>query len=105
MSETKFTPGPWHWVGIGDEIYVETEHTKYIASLKQYGYSSEETQEANAHLIAAAPHLFEALNMMLFDDDGNEWFDSEYSDAYWDLRKEEAVDLAKTALAKARGEA
>ena len=84
---------PWHWVGIGDEIYVETEHTKYIASLKQYGYSSEETQEANAHLIVAAPELYDALEYFLnvcpaIDPNG-----------------EDAHEKAKAVLAKARGEA
>jgi len=92
MSETKFTPGRWQWVGIGDEIYVETEHTKYIASLKQYGYSSEETQEANAHLIAAAPELYEALEKCAEVLQNFVGFSHPY------------IKEANAALAKARGE-
>lgn len=93
MNKTKFTPGPWQWVGIGDEIYVETEHTKYIASLKKYGYLSEETQEANAHLIAAAPDMYAVLELLIETEHQRHGYHPAW------------LDNARAALAKARGEA
>lgn len=63
MSETKFTPGPWHKDERSD-IYVRDSEGDYIAETyapmpKRKRAKGE--NEANAHLIAAAPELYEAL--------------------------------------------
>lgn len=63
MSERKHTPGPWDaYTGIHDEtqaaFVARTEDMLVVARIPPY-----ETDEAhaNAHLIAAAPDLMEAL--------------------------------------------
>lgn len=61
------------------------------------GPQSDKRQEQRAHLIAAAPDLYMALQWMVEHDEtnvgqpGNEYF-------------ERGLDMAKAALAKARGE-
>lgn len=59
MTETKFTPGPWHWVDHGSFINVESKDCSSIASL--FSYATPEIEEPNAHLIAAAPVMYDAL--------------------------------------------
>lgn len=110
MNETKFTPGPWNvWIGSGDWGMPIT-HTVYVGSdpynnvgeicsiysVQPYcaGASKKDKQRhlegrANAHLIAAAPDLYEALDN-LENDDGS------IPDHAW--------KLVQAALAKARGE-
>ena len=103
--ETRYTPGPWeidtetrpaevctiHGVpamptegGLGQEwVYVRGEIG--------YWQADEEENLANAHLIAAAPDLYEALADLLAICDG-------------DPDEPEEVKWARAALAKARGE-
>jgi hypothetical protein len=87
MTEPKFTKGPWHCSGIrptrydkngrlevcldmpyklwGVEQIVDMPDggkiTTITANVVRCGDMSDEELEANAHLIAAAPDLFEAL--------------------------------------------
>lgn len=82
MSETKFTPGPWHirqdWDGMGilvdcgDPTNLATVGN--VASVTDYApFMSLSTQqeekraiaEANARLIAAAPDMHEALKAIV----------------------------------------
>ena len=64
MSETKFTPGPW-WIdgqGIGPKSFADDQSygiTTPVAYIEEYDWP--ENHVANAHLIAAAPELYEAL--------------------------------------------
>lgn len=104
----KFTPGPWH-VGKKDHpvgyfpVYARTGVTKISRIAKtdshEVGFGiSEAEQRANAHLIAAAPDLYEALNriynkLLISDRDGESHI------------SEKDGEMARTALAKARGEA
>lgn len=57
MSETKHTPGPWTWHGKGLEARNETV---FIGSQRDVY-----VLPADAHLIAAAPELLEALQKCL----------------------------------------
>ena len=93
MSAPKFTPGPWevrvwdgdHWPiwrtsiaeknGKGHALFISAKHAPNVP--------------ANAHLIAAAPDLYEALCDMVSDRE---------------CLSEATIDFAKRALAKARGE-
>ncbi len=63
-NQTKHTPGPWNNAGFYNEADMErcyiTSKGKGIAWL--YG-DNDETIEANANLIAAAPELLEALKL------------------------------------------
>lgn len=67
MTEPKFTPGPWK----KNQGTIEGAGGQQIASLYSFRYHPdiieagaqlkvEENEEANAHLIAAAPELYEA---------------------------------------------
>lgn len=76
MEPTTHTPGPWLWgysenpaVYNGQEHLVILTHPELscgliIADLETQ--FSEEEQLANAHLIAAAPDLLEALELAVF---------------------------------------
>lgn len=94
MSEPKWTPGPWVrdgettsetiWAGCAPSGYGSTG--RYIASV----HGDDAEAEDNAHLIAAAPDLYAALEMAQL------WLDV---DGRFDMQGINA------ALAKARGEA
>lgn len=92
MSETMFTPGPWEnggsIVGAGNIIIRQQwEGTIIIDEL-----------QANANLIAAAPDMYEALEMAIL----------EYGKhgGPWNVPSEPGtwIDKAKAAIVKARGE-
>lgn len=103
MNERKWTPGPWSivWYDAGDKdewlycplINGSEESDRAVVhwdGFKQkYWQSADGKQseiEANAHLISAAPDLYEALEAMLKSVDGV------------------SRGMAFDALAKARGE-
>ena len=107
MSDTKFTPGPWEKGRQGEvEECFTPIHAKTHGALAQVVTEMEDFNPsypdhlskkievlANAHLIAAAPELYEALETML------QFFYIPYSEG-----QKGAQDKARTALAKARGE-
>lgn len=113
-SETKFTPGPWlvpdqTW---RRELTVELSgddrikcpgsggamsYTKTVCTLN---WSGTDEWMANAHLIAAAPDMYEALERLCTLNDEHGPFGGEmYQD-----RIDRAWDKAKSAVSKARGE-
>lgn len=60
-----WTPGPWRvpeFTFIGGE-YIGTDKAD-ICEMANWGYDLEAEQVANAHLIAAAPELFDALDRL-----------------------------------------
>lgn len=87
MSETRFTPGPWHVVYIGGGDY-EAHNAEGLDV-----FSAGDVGEAagpNHHLAAAAPDLYEALRALCYAETG--------------FREREALYAsAKAALAKANG--
>ena len=94
MSEAKFTRGPWTWNGIWS---ISADH-RPIALVHSAEEFPQEECIANAHLIAAATDLYEAL------DEVREWISNwspnfEYDDDWPDSHKK-----MMGALAKARGE-
>lgn len=109
MSETKFTPGPWGWVEQyrGGHAWLQSASEKFtignaiIDDGSAYGEYPPRiaVNEANAHLIAAAPDLYEALERLLpmAEDDCFQYGNSADED--------EDIIFARAALAKARGEA
>lgn len=102
MSEAKFTPGPWH-VGPVDDTRVEDSYGNEVAQIDG-DYNHPDTwpiMEANAHLIAAAPDLYEALETLM----------EEYSKVIREYKGldvgscgDVAYDVAGVALARSRGE-
>jgi len=94
MSEPKFTPGPWFTDDYGYIFSGERRDAHMIAEVRGWGWiqylpDPEKIQDANAHLIAAAPELFEALEYVMTA------HGEQLSDAF---------EKAQAALAKARGE-
>lgn len=87
MGEAKFTPGPWR-VRFGNIGHVAAENGALVAKCQRLtGLCN---LQANAHLIAAAPELYEALERVIKIID----------DSSWCLKLTEE----RAALAKARGE-
>lgn len=101
MSELKATPGPWH----AEENNI---HTGSVATCHWNGEQWWEvwtpmwvdggSAKANAHLIAAAPELYEALEEMV------ERYAPGYHDCIDNGLPECEICNARAALAKARGE-
>lgn len=97
MSETKFTQGTWRVNMISNMVM--DSHGKAIAVLTPYyepreGYLDNEQEQAfNAHLIAAAPDLYAALESISADYQGNSR-----------TITRETLEKGLKALAKARGQ-
>lgn len=89
------TPGPWHltqWDTLRDSVLIQSDREWHIATLPMNSLSGvpKEQRMPNAHLIAAAPDMYEALQN-LENDDGKSMPKS-------------AWDMCQNALKKARGE-
>ena len=101
MSQSNHTPGPWtvDWSDDGPLIHTgdlmiasvsgSTEHIKVRGI-------DEQTTEANASLIAAAPDLLEALERLLEHGERHNMYHEAGKDA-------DIVNQARSAIAKARG--
>lgn len=71
MSETKFTPGPWDLFEVGNKIKhlcpakdgtsLLTVSLEYITDDNEATYFGSVYNPADAHLIAAAPDMYKAL--------------------------------------------
>lgn len=82
MTEAKFTKGPW---------FCEYGVDGYYAVFHNEDQELVGDARANAHLIAAAPDMYEALDMVL-------------QSTEWSCMESETQDAVITAIAKARGE-
>jgi hypothetical protein len=91
MSDTKFTKGPWHVVNGSMVRSLKDSIAKIWMMRKGEG-------KANAHLIAAAPELYDALKGM------TDRYAPSYHDCIDDGLPECEICAARAALAKARGE-
>ena len=102
-AETKFTPGPWVADYHGSRGHIKSVPTDSkpgvtpTPTVCRYDYTapsiSNESKKANAHLIAAAPELYEALSGLLYHDENG------IGEGY-----DEVIEAARLALTKARGE-
>jgi hypothetical protein len=103
-NKPKWTPGPWFidWEPVGDEDvgvtgYEPSGHFVHgEPHSPNYVYLD---RSANAHLIAAAPDLYEALDAVL----QQYWPDDFPSDPI-QFGVDHPAHMARVALAKARGE-
>jgi len=93
---SKHTPGPWEIKAHPDPCYRYISAPEHIALAQVVWRVEEEDRspscEANAHLIAAAPELLDALCYLLQTSTGEtheQWL--------------EAMDQARAAIAKAKG--
>lgn len=93
--EKKWTEGPWRKESFSLSEEILATGNKLVAIVQSRHCESPEEMRANAHLIAAAPELYEALAALLSrvgnDADAHAWFLDEQENAI-------------KALAKARGE-
>lgn len=90
---SKHTPGPWHTGGKLDAIVYAPDGYAVAGCQTYHGLRDEACTAANARLIAAAPELLEALDMM-------ERHFSRYDDTHNNL----VLEQARAAIAKATGE-
>lgn len=63
-SKSNFTPGPWKREGRSIYALNDKGTNRFFCHVHPGhipGFDPEETQEANAHLIAAAPRMYDAL--------------------------------------------
>ena len=108
MTETKWTPGPWRYsFEDGDDWGTVRAGQRWICQasnpavkwedLPTYREANTDPHQANAQLIAAAPDLYEALEMAA------EALDK-FSVGDDDLVTEAPILAARAALKKARGE-
>lgn len=106
MTEPKWTPGPWkvHKSRIGGDGFQYTEVIARTVIAKVHASRSGGDDEIdNAHLIAAAPDLYEALRMLLQSCEQLGGLCLRTTDEF--ETREGAMDAARAALKKARGEA
>lgn len=94
---SKHTLGPWKAQSIGDAFYIESLNG-LVAETKPRLLNSEE-EEANAHLIASAPELLEAL---VFVTEELRGYASEYDGP--SVGTSRKISAALSAIAKAKGE-
>lgn len=93
--EQKHTPGPWYADPYEDDcdgIGVCAKGKGIVADVDS-DYCEPEEMRANAHLIAAAPEMKEAL----------QWVESAFRDYSLDHGARNAMVRVKAALAKAEG--
>ena len=95
-NEPKFTPGPWNYKG-SEIISTHEKRGRPVSVVDLFGAMGGEDSDADAHLIAAAPDLYEALEHLQSVQNGPPLIRFE---ADW----QEAMAKTKAALAKARGE-
>jgi hypothetical protein len=117
MSESKFTPGPWHYKQSGLSCFVDGRVRPGVLQEVAWCGATEvpEQMEANARLIAAAPELLEALQELLRE---AVVLSAEYLETFRDWPNDVAIqgwdkarwtgalaasEKAKSAIAKATG--
>lgn len=92
---SKHTPGPWRVVqdptNISLQVYGQT-----LALFECWRRSDEQTELANARLVAAAPDLLASLQLMV-----DRFLDTEGSYGAWE---NDALEAARAAIAKATGD-
>lgn len=96
--DKKWTPGPWAVDGDGIKALVRGSDATIVAVRHRL---PSETHEANAHLIASAPELYEALSSCADAINRKVDFTSESPSR---LELIASAEVARAALAKARGE-
>ena len=92
-GEMRHTPGPWMIQQQAGRVWIySSNHPEgHICEFIDRGLR--ERKEANAHLIAAAPELLEALKLMRED----------YEDCEEGLITDKTMAIAKQAISKAEG--
>lgn len=87
MNKTKHTPGPWKIQQEEKGSSIRSEDSRLLGAIAK-------CHDQDAHLIAAAPDLLEALQLLLSDD----------INILTSAQKQGRVIKALNAIAKAKGE-
>lgn len=99
MTNAQHTPGPWKAYGTLVSLPVTPDETQDVNICDMHRSNLPDAECcANARLIAAAPELLEALELIIGDQPyaaTQEWRD----------QVKKAREMAKAAVAKARGQA
>lgn len=114
MPSTQYTPGPWE---VRNHFFVLAAHPwrqgaqTVVCEIDRHAWTSGNEAKANAHLIAAAPELLEALEGMfgalanarsaVFERGHQNYRGAEHHEA----ALERHVERARAAIAKATGQA
>lgn len=102
MSEAKFAKGNWKVFNSGSQFAVgplsSDNDQSYgmmnvVSWIEKFDYFTEEQSEANAHLISAAPEMYDILDEII-----------KYSKTNGDYLLPVCVEELESLLAKARGE-
>ncbi len=93
---TKHTPGPWAVKGVGEVIVCETGET--LCDVYSSPAAGEEQADTDAHLIAVAPDLLAACELLLEAQRKAVAGESGGFELYFD-----AVELARAAVEKLKG--
>lgn len=94
---THYTPGPWNVHKLPDgSHHVMADHWGASVALTLYPDSGSEGREANARLIAAAPDMLKALEMIASA--------AAEIDPSWDLDPAAVLAICNKAINKAIGE-
>jgi hypothetical protein len=110
-QKSKHTPGPWYfnvggwcvdqggiWTSDQDDIaYLNYE----VCGPDDDGFADPFAATANAHLIAAAPDLLEALELVVMEED---WYDASRDGMDWKGPPPVWLRRVRAAIAKAKGE-
>jgi hypothetical protein len=96
---SKYTPGPWFHLGMGDIVQKADDYCGDIKDIAAVYLTLGEEDEANARLITAAPELLEMLCTALpFVED------AELDPAYKAGHAAQVAAQIRTLIAKATGE-
>jgi hypothetical protein len=98
MSRSKHTPGPWKIATDkdGNLIHGVVTNETHIASVGG-DYQTDELRQANTRLIAAAPDMLEALERIAHIEANR------IGVSTWKDLASESIDIARAAVAKAKG--
>lgn len=98
----KHTKGPWKAVKYQNTSYytVRQDHSTYGIDARTLAGSDDDLKFHDAHLIAAAPEMLEALENIL----GSMLYAANFLDAPLNSTFRDNVKLVENAIKKARGE-
>ncbi len=91
------TLGPWRADKTRSLVIRSNHQNKLIAMI---GYKYDKEDEANAHIIAAAPEMYDAIKRLL---DRYTTLANSGDAGFWDPEEENEVKLARGAISRAEG--
>lgn len=100
MSEPAWTPGPWQARQRSDGAWLVVATDEYETSVTVTYATTRQRPRDNATLIASAPDLYDALDQLIAELPDPAFL----TDGILSVPLRESVEVARAALARARGE-